>query len=99
MMVPQDSHGPRDSRPRKPAREGIKNGRIAREKRCAQVLLLHQRAPYINAYALQASDPYAFVYKRQALPPADPLPMKIAWCLILIIVVLIQSLNICTVRE
>jgi len=74
--VPQDSHAPRDNRPGKPAREGIKNGRMAREKRRAQVPLLHQRAPYVDAYALQASDPYASVYQRHALPPADPLPVR-----------------------
>jgi hypothetical protein len=39
-------------------------------------IVLPQCAPYVDAYALQASNPYVFVYQRQALPPSDPLPVR-----------------------
>jgi len=78
----QNSRGPRDSRPGRPARVAREPRRVPFVDQVPQVPLyrpdtvLPQRAPYVDAYALQASDPYASVYQRQALPPSDPLPVR-----------------------
>lgn len=79
----QNTRGPRDSRPRKPVRDNARAPRrVPFVDQVPQVPLyrpdtvLPQRAPLLDAYALQASDPYASVYQRQALPPADPLPLR-----------------------
>merc|ERR1711915_975302 len=79
----QNSRGPRDSRPGKPVRDNARAPRrvpfvdqVPKVPLYRPDTVLPQRAQLLDAYALQASDPYASVYQRQALPPADPLPVR-----------------------